>query len=380
MQTDGLCMKTHATPHSAILVPSSRREASTKQARDARDRLRRTPDDTDALFQLAEAYARMERHQEAQDAHRALLRADGRFADLHAEATEPGAAGFIGGFDQVDCPVCDEPDCSVVWVGNISQQVRTWGHLDPVRQWVKCDGCETLRVHAPPSDAALARWNTHRTAELAAQKAPDLHTFSHDLGRWQPELDAFEHAGFGMAWLDQLGAPVPRLLEVGSGWGSFLAAAEWRGFQATGVTTAHQAAWAAATLTMPCVVADTEGGLLPEHLPDGVFDLIVLRHSIDRAPDPVAVLETAARRLAPDGLLVLQVALNDHPVHRLQGYDDPRWSTPDRRVFFTRDTLEVALARAGLSSEQVRHAEDAAPGTTLVFVRHDNMREVVGAE
>jgi SAM-dependent methyltransferase len=373
-------MKTQATPHVALTVPSCRREANSRRAREARERLHRTPGDTEALYELAEAYARMERHAEARDAHRALLVADGRYADLLATDQEPGAHSFIGRFDSVPCPVCDETEGEVVWVGNISHHVRTWGHLDPIRQWVKCASCETLRVDAPPSAAVLERWTEQNTAAGVRASRPDLQEFQSELVGWQTELDAIERAGFGMAWLDELDNPKPRLLEVGSGWGSFVAAADWRGFQATGVTSADQATWAAASLTLPTVVADIGTGLRAEHLPDGVFDVIVLRHPIDCAVRPVEVLQTAARRLAPDGLLVLQAPLHDHPIRRLQGYDAPHWSRPERSVSFTRDTLEVALARAGLRTDEIRHPHDASPGTALVFVRHDDMHEVMGAE
>jgi SAM-dependent methyltransferase len=264
-------------------------------------------------------------------------------------------------------------------VGNISQHVRTWGHLDPVRQWIRCGSCETLYVEAPPSAAALERWSV-ASAPPVASTAPDLTAFSEQLDQVQSELDTIERLGFGMAWVDQAEAPIPRLLEVGCGWGSFLAAAEWRGFRPTGVTSPPQADWISNTLAVPCMDNDTRTGLVPEDLPTGEFDIVILRDGIDRAPDPVAVLETASHRMAPDGLMVLQVALHDHPIHRLQGYDATHWSSPDRRAFFTRRTLELTLARAGLRTEEVRHPEGAPAGVALVFVRRDDMHDLFRTE
>jgi len=322
----------------------------------------------------------MERHDEARSAHRALLRADGRYADLQAPEGEPVATCFIGHFDSAPCPVCKEDGGPVVWVGNISRQVRTWGHLDPIRQWVQCDTCETIRVDAPPSPAALNRWTLETAGQAQSDGTPDIQSFNEALVGWQTELDTIQRLGFGVAWLNDPETPEPRVLEIGSEWGSFIAAAQWRGFNPIGVTTADQAAWATASLNLPCIAEDLSTGLRPEQLPAGEFDIIVLRHPIDRAEDPVQVLGAAARRLAPDGVLVLQMALHDHPVRRLQGYDDPQWSIPDRRVFFSRDTLEVALARVDLRTDQIMEAGNAAPGTSLVFVRHDDMHDLMAAE
>ena len=373
-------MSTNALPQSVLPAPAARREADARRATAARERLREAPDDTDALFELADAHARMGRHDDARSAHRALLRADGRYADLRAPVEKQCATSFIGQFDSVDCPVCGDHHANMVWVGNISGQVRTWGHLDPVREWVECTSCETLRVQAPPSEAALQRWHRARSHEHSPTSAPNLREFDAAMAERNHELDVLEQVGFGIAWLDDPDAHEPRLLEVGCGWGSLIAAARWRGISAAGVGTNAQTAWARATQDLPCVAADLDHGIRPEHLPDGSFDIIVLRSPLDRAEAPLAVLQAAARRLSPDGVLVLQLELHDHPVRRVQGYDAPGWSRPERRVFFGRDTLEVALARTHLRSERIQEVRDASSGTSLLFVRHDDLHDLMGAE
>ncbi len=350
-----------------------------RSARDARERLRRCPTDTDAMMQLAEALARLEHHAEAHDTWRALLRADGRFADLQAPTEGPAATGFIGGFDPVSCPICGEDDHTPVWVGNISQQVRTWGHLDPVRTWVRCAACETVRVLAPPSAPALERWAEQHQAQGAAPVPPNLQEVDRALRLLQPELDALAQFGFGDAWLDTED-PRPRLLEVGSDWGVFLAAAAGRDFAVTGATDAPRATWAMGRLGVPCVVTQAPLPFTDADIPDGVFDMIVVRPSLDTAPDPVSILATIARRLSPQGIATLQLALQDHPVHRLSGYDSPQWSHPASRTFFHRATLEVALARAGLRSIAWRTPAMGPPGQSLVYVRHDDLHEVMTSE
>jgi len=377
-RTQGALVQTDAINMSTTTLPLSRQAAvladPSRSAREAEARLRRVPDDADALFALAEAYGRMERHTEASLAHRTLVRRDARFADLSAPDSEPAPTGFIGRFDPVPCPVCESDDSVPVWVGNISKNVRTWGHLDPIRAWVCCNDCETVRVAEPPSAAALARWGRAQSHHKAASPPPSTAELSQELLRRDPEIDHIERMGFGTAWLDLLEAPKPRLLEVGSGWGGFLAAATWRGFSVTGVTSAEPATWAARHLGVPTVV-EPAGPPTSEHIPDGVFDTIVLRDVMDRSADPTELLQTVARRLAPGGLLVIEIALRDHPVQRMRGHDDPRWSAPDRRVFFSRATLDVVLARAGFRSIAVRHPSNPEPGTALVFARRDDMHE-----
>lgn len=339
------------------------------------EHLRAHPTDHDARFHLAEALARMERHTEAQQAHRELLRLDGRYAELLEPAGGPAVSGFIGGFDEADCPVCGDPGGEPVWVGNISVQHRLHGHLDPVRTWVQCGGCETIRVSAPPTDAALARWEAHRDTTVATPpKRADL---TAQVGSWDPDLDAIERAGFGNDWTFDPGAAAPRLLEVGSRWGSFLLAARWRGFSASGVSLPAEVAWSREHLGVHCHTASGPRDITKDTLPDAIFDVIVCRWSLDRTADPVDTLETLASHLAPDGLLALQLALHDHPHQQLRGFDDPRWTTPSRRVFFTRPSLEVALSRAGLQLDSVRHPTGAPAGTSLVLARLDDIRDVL---
>lgn len=346
---------------------------------EAKARLRRSPTDADALFVLAEAYARSERHEEAQATHRLLLRTDARYADMCAPESEPCPTGFIGRFDPTPCPVCGTAESQPVWVGNISKAVRTWGHLDPVRSWVRCNDCDTLRVAEPPSKDALTRWSLTQAEHKEPSSAPSTAELSRVLRHWEPELDQVERMGFGSAWLDVTGSPKPRMLEIGSDWGGFLAAASWRGFSVTGVTSATGAAWATRHLGVSTVVRPP-GPPTDAHIPQGVFDIIVLRGVMDCTDDPVGLLQTICSRLADGGLVVLELPLRDHPVQRMQGYDAPSWCLPNRRVFFSRATLDVALARAGMCSVDIRQPASPEEGTALVFARRDDLHEMLTTE
>src|SRR5438105_10734404 len=104
--------------------------------------------------------------------------------------------------------------------------------------------------------------------------------------------------------LNAIAAATPgTLLDVGCGRGDLGAAFSRRGWQASGVEPSPEA----------CAVARSqgvdarEGTLESVEFPDGSFDAVVMRHSLEHVPDPMADLARVFRLLHPGGLLVISV-------------------------------------------------------------------------
>lgn len=145
-------------------------------------------------------------------------------------------------------------------------------------------------------------------------------------------------------WLRELRAP-GRLLDVGTAYGFFLAAAAKRGWDAMGVEIAPDCAEEARRMTGAPVVA---GDFLEAEL-EGPFDVITLLDVLEHLRDPVRCLEKARSLLAPDGWLVVETGDIDTPWSRLLGN---RWyflDPPNHLHYFTATGLRLLLQRSGFA-------------------------------
>jgi 2-polyprenyl-3-methyl-5-hydroxy-6-metoxy-1,4-benzoquinol methylase len=91
----------------------------------------------------------------------------------------------------------------------------------------------------------------------------------------------------------------------------------------------------------------------------GTFDVITMIHVLEHIVDPVAVLTTLRAKLAPGGLLLIEVP--HHPANAFE------LLIADHRSHFTADSLVRALAAAGY--EIVSVAEDWIPKELSVVAR-----------
>ena len=91
----------------------------------------------------------------------------------------------------------------------------------------------------------------------------------------------------------------------------------------------------------------------------GTFDVITMIHVLEHIVDPVAVLATLRAKLAPEGLLLIEVP--HHPANAFE------LLIADHRTHFTADSLTRALVAAGY--EIVSVAEDWIPKELSVVAR-----------
>ncbi|MGI8721650.1 MAG: class I SAM-dependent methyltransferase [Geodermatophilaceae bacterium] len=134
-----------------------------------------------------------------------------------------------------------------------------------------------------------------------------------------------------------------RLLEFGSGYGLFLAAARDRGYQVEGVE-----------LSRPAVQASTKQGLdvycgqLVEASLTGPYDVICGWDTLEHVPDPLAVLRGIRELIADDGTVALSTPYFSSLPSQLLGQ---RWWTlkPAEHIWhYTPYTLRLLAARADL--------------------------------
>ena len=138
-----------------------------------------------------------------------------------------------------------------------------------------------------------------------------------------------------------------KLLDVGSGAGMLLAAAEKRGFAAKGVEISE---WASAFAVKEKGLDVFHGTLENARFDPGIFDVAVLNHVLEHVRDPLSVLAETRRVLKHDGLLVVGAPNIGSIMARLRGASWPSLKPDEHRWHFTGGTLRALLFRANFKT------------------------------
>ncbi|MGY1635251.1 class I SAM-dependent methyltransferase [Geodermatophilus sp. SYSU D00742] len=146
------------------------------------------------------------------------------------------------------------------------------------------------------------------------------------------------------------GAPVGgRLLEVGAGYGLFLAAARDAGWTTSGVELSRTGvAHARGTLGLDVFCGQVEDAPLTPG-----FDVVCAWDTVEHVPDPLAFWRTARSLVADDGVVLFSTPSYSSLPARLLG---TRWWTlkPTEHIWhFTPRTHALLLARAGFALTEV---------------------------
>lgn len=152
--------------------------------------------------------------------------------------------------------------------------------------------------------------------------------------------------------LGALGGP-GRLLEVGSGFGHFLAAARARGWRAEGIDV---------------VAANGAREGTIEDAPSAAFDAVVAFFVLEHVPDPRAFLRGARHALRPGGRLLLRVPDTTPLVRLLRpfGAADGLYHAPWHLHDFAPDRLARLLAEEGFRVDRSWSGPQGWPGSGLV--------------
>lgn len=149
--------------------------------------------------------------------------------------------------------------------------------------------------------------------------------------------------------LSHHGIPGGRVLDVGAGFGFFLAALEKAGYEAHGVEISPHAVEQARQRTQGQVIEQGAEEPLPFH--DGHFDAVTLLDVIEHLKDYGATLESCRRVLKPGGKLFV-ITLNGHSLARpLLGKRWAWYQDPTHIHMFTPRMLREGLEGASLAVE-----------------------------
>lgn len=149
--------------------------------------------------------------------------------------------------------------------------------------------------------------------------------------------------------LGRHGIPRGRVLDVGAGYGFFLAAAEKAGYEAHGVEISSHAVEQARRRTRGQVIEQGAEQAFP--FPDGHFDAVTLLDVIEHLKDYGATLESCRKVLKPGGKLFV-ITLNAHSLARpLLGRRWAWYQDATHIHMFTPRMLREGLEGAGLEVE-----------------------------
>lgn len=202
----------------------------------------------------------------------------------------------------------------------------------------RCDECGFRCLNPQPSDAQLA-------AIYSAQ-----YVLGGDTPAARERVAGMKQASARLHLADiarYRGTTGGKLLEIGCGGGDFLLEATRQGYQCTGVeyavaavTTARQRVPAAEVL---------QGEIESLDLPRGAFDICVLCDVLEHVRQPLETLRRIRELLQPDGMLYLTTPSLDSWSSRLLGKSWMEYK-PEHLSYFTRETLQRLLYRAGFGS------------------------------
>jgi 2-polyprenyl-3-methyl-5-hydroxy-6-metoxy-1,4-benzoquinol methylase len=212
---------------------------------------------------------------------------------------------------------------------------------------VQCQDCGLCFTNPRPSAACIAQFYSEQYLPHRARRKH---------ARWWRRLPLLRRRD------DKRARSVPwhgegRLLDFGCGGGAFLALMHRRGWRVTGLDMSEAAVQRVrADLGLRALT----GSLPHPELPERSFDVITMWHALEHVHNPLEVLRTARRLLAPGGRLVVEVPNIDSLPFRWFGQGWFGLDLPRHLTHFVPETLCRMLQRAGFQCgpvEMVRRSD-----------------------
>ncbi len=213
---------------------------------------------------------------------------------------------------------------------------------------VRCRTCGLVYVNPRPASEDLV--------SLYA----DYHTRG---GETEASWDRLMHRIFResaeMLCSSRNGSRPGRLLDVGCGYGAFVAVMRERGWDAEGVDPSLAVATAARRKGRPVHL----GTLEIVQAPDGTYDAITMFYVLEHVPDPMGALRRAFNLLTPGGILLVRVP-HTTPIVRLLaplGLGEALYDPPFHLYDFSPAVLREMLRRTGFADVRTFPGKPTVP-------------------
>jgi len=156
---------------------------------------------------------------------------------------------------------------------------------------VQCQDCSLVYLRTHPDEEQTLMYYQHYADDTSHMRLPK-------------NVEEIRSSGlrreYFMQELLQHAKPPGMLLDIGCGWGAFLANARDKGFTPYGIDVCHKAAnFAATVLGIPTVCDELEDC----QFTDGMFDVVVAIHTLEHLVSPTEALKRIHLILKPGGVL-----------------------------------------------------------------------------
>lgn len=159
--------------------------------------------------------------------------------------------------------------------------------------------------------------------------------------------------------------PLPRIIDIGCGFGDLLLYWSSRGAETLGVDLDERAVRVGRSAGL-CIL---HGELDKQGLPAESFDVAVLNHSLEHVPCPLGVLRETARILRPGGTIHLALPNGASTGLETEKTSWASLSFPIHFWFFDAETLLHALKSAGFRDVKLRTQNSHEAPSVPVFLR-----------
>ena len=249
------------------------------------------------------------------------------------------------------CPLCATPAPPFVRAPDRNRRVS-----DHRFTYARCPACATVFLTDPPAD--LGRYYPESYYALPAADA-------------ESETEQAK-----VALLREYTAP-GRLVEIGPGPGGFAAEAKRQGFSVTGIEMdARACRHLRDVLGVEAIESDVPHVALRELAEPA--DAIVLWHVLEHLEEPVALLEAAAARLAPGGVLLIAVPNPEAFQFRVLRSRWPHLDAPRHRSLIPAATLTEHARASGLERVGLTTADRAGTDWNVFGWQHTLVRPGLG--
>jgi len=227
--------------------------------------------------------------------------------------------------DRIPCPICAGTAFALVYDDAESKVLR-------------CRGCDLVFFNPLPTPAWLADFYGSQQGYLPSIEE-NLRSFRADPSAWRSSATHL---------LDQLRrhhklARGTRILDVGCAYGFFLHFAAEAGLDAHGLEISPETSASARERGL-----DVRTGTLAEApFEPKSFDIVTFNNVLEHSTEPLEDLRRVHGLLARKGLLYLAVPNIDSLVARADNYFWKMKSWPNHLFYFSRETLERMVAKAG---------------------------------
>jgi SAM-dependent methyltransferase len=234
-------------------------------------------------------------------------------------------------YKEAVCPVCSQAD---------SYFIRKYKYQNPIYTdcvIVGCNNCTMVFAHPVPGEEALRKYNEGYFDNAHGGMA------THPLTVAFYSAISLLRMLHVQSFRDKNEIAVKTVLEIGPGGGHF--AKHW--LQHNPGTTQYTGVESDATCYTNLVNYNVDVHATLDTIPqDRSFDLVVISHVLEHTTDPVSFIRACTQKLAPGGILFIEVPCNDYKHKEL---DEPHL------LFFDKNPMQRLLHATGFDQLKVSY-------------------------